>query len=491
MSGPSPSAPGRPRTSPLLGASRSLLLASSVLGLGMQGSPGPPPSRLLVTLVPAQGCDEARSIAHDWEKGGPLPDGSHIALLDLEKPSAGAVSLTAEWLAAGRADLSDDGERFLFVGRRGPGDAFQVYESSLAGGETRQVTHRTGDCLEAIYLSTLFTIDAEKPEPRICFRSVAEDGVSSLHTCRLDGGDERRITFQPYGSANPLLLADGRLLFVGGLSPAPSASTGLFTINTDGTDVQAFAAVEDEALRTSPCETPDGRVIYVEERATETAGSALLDVSEIRSRRSRQEILRTSSGWLRGPAALPDGSLVVSWRPDEAGSTYDLFRLNPSAPEGLEKLHSTDAWNEIGAVPIRSRARRPGRSSVVDERASHGFLYCMDAFLSDLEPGQRIPAERVQQVEIIAAVLETAQEEVLGIFPVEQDGSFYVQVPARTPLRLRLLDGEGHETRAMKSWIWVMPKEARGCIGCHEDPELTPPNRHTQALRKPACEVKR
>jgi hypothetical protein len=482
---------------PQLGASRGLLLASSVLGLGMQGSPGPSAPRMLVTLVPARGCDEAQGPAHDrepardWEKGGPLPDGSRIVLLDLEKPSAGAVPLTAEWLAAGRADLSDDGERFLFVGRRGPGDAFQVYEASLAGGEPRQVTHRTGDCLEAIYLSTLFTIDAERPEPRICFRGVAEDGVSSLHTCRLDGGDERRITFQPHGAASPLLLADGRLLFVGSLSPAPSASTGLFTINTDGTDVQAFAAVEAGAFRTSPCETPDGRVIYVEERAKGTAGSALLSVSGIRSRRSRQEILRVSSGQLRDPAVLPDGSLVVSWRPDSAGSTFDLFRLDASAAEGLEKLYSTDAWNEIQAVPIHSRARRPGRSSVVDERASHGFLYCMDAFLWDLEPGQRIPAERARQVEIIAAGSETAQERVLGTFPVEQDGSFYLQVPARTPLRLRLLDGEGRETRAMTSWIWVMPKEARGCIGCHEDPEITPPNRHTQALRKPACEVKR
>ncbi len=30
-----------------------------------------------------------------------------------------------------------------------------------------------------------------------------------------------------------------------------------------------------------------------------------------------------------------------------------------------------------------------------------------------------------------------------------------------------------------------MPKESRGCIGCHEDRELTPPNRHVLALRKP------
>jgi hypothetical protein len=29
-----------------------------------------------------------------------------------------------------------------------------------------------------------------------------------------------------------------------------------------------------------------------------------------------------------------------------------------------------------------------------------------------------------------------------------------------------------------------MPMERRGCIGCHEDRELAPPNRHVIALRK-------
>jgi hypothetical protein len=29
-----------------------------------------------------------------------------------------------------------------------------------------------------------------------------------------------------------------------------------------------------------------------------------------------------------------------------------------------------------------------------------------------------------------------------------------------------------------------MPTERRGCIGCHEDRELAPPNRHVIALRK-------
>jgi hypothetical protein len=75
---------------------------------------------------------------------------------------------------------------------------------------------------------------------------------------------------------------------------------------------------------------------------------------------------------------------------------------------------------------------------------------------------------------------------LMGTVPIEQDGSFYLEVPARVPLRLRTLDESGKESFAMRNWFWVMPRESRGCIGCHEDPELTPPNRHVRALRKAA-----
>ena len=73
---------------------------------------------------------------------------------------------------------------------------------------------------------------------------------------------------------------------------------------------------------------------------------------------------------------------------------------------------------------------------------------------------------------------------MLGEADVERDGSFFLEVPARTPLRLETLDEKGDILQAMTSWVWVMPRERRGCIGCHEDRELTPPNRHVFALRK-------
>ena len=38
-------------------------------------------------------------------------------------------------------------------------------------------------------------------------------------------------------------------------------------------------------------------------------------------------------------------------------------------------------------------------------------------------------------------------------------------------------------------WIWVKHREPRGCIGCHEDPELTPENRLVQAVQRPGMQL--
>ena len=73
---------------------------------------------------------------------------------------------------------------------------------------------------------------------------------------------------------------------------------------------------------------------------------------------------------------------------------------------------------------------------------------------------------------------------MLGEVPVEKDGSVFVQVPANIPIQLQLVDSDGMALKSC-SWIWVKNREPRGCIGCHEDGELTPPNQLVSAVEKP------
>jgi Hydrazine synthase alpha subunit middle domain len=76
----------------------------------------------------------------------------------------------------------------------------------------------------------------------------------------------------------------------------------------------------------------------------------------------------------------------------------------------------------------------------------------------------------------------------IGEAPVEADGSFNLHVPANTPIELQILDSHGLSL-ASCSWIWVKNNEPRGCIGCHEDPELVPENQLVAAIAKPSLEL--
>ena len=72
----------------------------------------------------------------------------------------------------------------------------------------------------------------------------------------------------------------------------------------------------------------------------------------------------------------------------------------------------------------------------------------------------------------------------MGEAPVEPDGSFFVEVPADTPFLLQLLGEKGNVLETMPRWIWVRRGTSRGCIGCHENKELAPENRVSDAVRK-------
>ena len=58
---------------------------------------------------------------------------------------------------------------------------------------------------------------------------------------------------------------------------------------------------------------------------------------------------------------------------------------------------------------------------------------------------------------------------LLGIVPVEEDGSVIFKIPANTPISIQPLDEDGAAVQWMRSWFTAMPGEVVSCVGCHED----------------------
>ncbi|MEZ6079921.1 MAG: HEAT repeat domain-containing protein [Pirellulaceae bacterium] len=79
----------------------------------------------------------------------------------------------------------------------------------------------------------------------------------------------------------------------------------------------------------------------------------------------------------------------------------------------------------------------------------------------------------------------------LGTVPLSPDGSFYIEVPANTPLSLQMVDAEGRSELNEMSWIYVRPGEQRSCVGCHQQRQAvsSPDSRLAAALQTPPLKL--
>lgn len=71
---------------------------------------------------------------------------------------------------------------------------------------------------------------------------------------------------------------------------------------------------------------------------------------------------------------------------------------------------------------------------------------------------------------------------VLGLVPVEVDGSANFFAPAGKVLYLQVLDEDFNEIQRMRSVVQLQPGERRSCIGCHDDRMTTPPHQRSIPL---------
>jgi hypothetical protein len=83
---------------------------------------------------------------------------------------------------------------------------------------------------------------------------------------------------------------------------------------------------------------------------------------------------------------------------------------------------------------------------------------------------------------------------ILGVVPVEPDGSAHFNVPAMRSIYFVLLDEQERCIKQMRSFTTVQPGEHVSCIGCHEQRGATPANSTTpyvlEALKRGPSEIR-
>ncbi len=364
-------------------------------------------------------------------------------------------ALSEGFAAAADPDVSFDGKRILFAGRRAVGDVWQVYEMNADGSGARQISHGKSGCRQPVYQSRIFSLDIPEPWPQVAF--VCSGAV---YSSKLDGSDVQRLTYAGPGDAGPAMLPEGRMVY--------SSGGRLFGINLDGTDYALFAG----GLNPRMAAVVGRKIVFVE------GAGQLSMVTQERPLHSHVSLTAAADGVFAAPAALGEGSVVVARK---GPSGWALWRLD-LATKRRSPLFDAPGIDDLQAKVLGPHEEPDGRGSVVDTAEPSGHLYCLNVYTSD----RPMPRGSIKKVRVLTG--QDAAPVKMGELTVEADGSFHLQLPANTKMKLQTLDAAGRVMRT-SGWMWVRNKENRGCIGCHEDPELSPENVEAEAVNRKAVRL--
>jgi hypothetical protein len=431
-------------------------------------------------------------------------------------PDSSIEVLSKGFHSACDPEISFEASRILFSGKRTRTDQWQIFEMEIDGSNLRQITNVEFSCRNPGYQSTLYTIVSPKPWQQLTFVGL-ENGYTNLYSCKLDGSEIRRLTFNLSDNMDPSLMYDGRLLFASlqrsKLSRGATDGISLFGISIDGTDYAAFSSEKGKRIKHMPCTTTKDLAVFIESDRIQWDGAGCVGCVRIRRPlHSYRSITRESDGYFHSPSPLPDGKILISRRSINDTDTHGVYSLEPSTGK-LELIFDSPDYHDIQAKVVCPRPEPDGRSSVVTEKDPNGKLYCLDVYISDFEKSEWMPPGTVKRVRILEGISTTknispdqnssnkeaiessgnknfhlVQQRILGEIDIAEDGSFNIEIPANTPIKLQTLDADGMALRSC-DWIWARNHEPRGCIGCHEDGELTPENVMVKAVTRPSIKL--
>ncbi len=439
----------------------------------------------------------------------PMKIGHKLMLLSPARPGVEPRVLhNAGRGALGSPAASFDGRSLYFSMARENAPFFHVYRISVEGGPPQQLTD-----------GPFFDIEpAELPDGRVVFTSTRMGTFEEYHNppsralfvMNSDGSEIHPITNTIIFDNEPEVLADGRILFVrsDNFFDRGKVETLLHAIFPDGTRGQTEFGLDlgpeyGSRLRAfncgSPAPMPDGNVAFVSSAGI-TVGRMGFDQSHLRN-------FSLEAGDV---AAMPDGRLLCTVaRPVdvevlEGGrkktirdvSYEEIDILDPQAsPATLTVVHDSSGLPLHSPVFLGARPRPPLRpvqagTQPDGQEKTTGFLFCQNArFTKNTTAGW----EHVRAIRVLAGkglttrsshsyIVHAGNETVeLGTVPLASDGSFFVEVPADTPIAFQAVDAEGRSELNEMSWLYVRPGERRTCVGCHQPRQSAPIARAGQA----------
>ena len=429
----------------------------------------------------------------------------------------GVVTPITNFTGASISDpaVSFDGKKILFSMRPPGGVDRNIYEINADGSGLRQVTSGGGHDFDPLYL----------PDGRILFTSTRANEMdeynhalsATLYVCDMDGSNLERVSYNQSDDFDPDLLPDGRIVYTRWEHFGTFNRFPLFVTNPDGTGTfHKFGPHDRNFFHPSP--TPDGRLIAIE--STEVNGDAgpiavlkpeqgpadpALGGNSLHWDVVTPQINNDGMPWPYGafkyPRSIGGNRFVVSYTlpaASDSDADYALytFTLDQTGAgtvadpatftiHNLTFLYNDPTTNEYDAQLLAPHPKPPVVASTIDRNLNYGVFLAQDVFNRGTNDGQEVPVRGVDRIDSIAVIAarptvqgeandfsanEFEKRALIGMAPVDSDGSFRIKVPANTPISFATLDTFGRGFVVKRTHLFVRPgEEFNKCVGCHED----------------------
>lgn len=455
--------------------------------------------------------------------------GGGIFLLDKPGESLECRDLFDGKLSSGRVlepRLSFDAKRIVFswvdlsenkeydphqVHFTDPDDAFyHIWTANVDGSDLKQLTSGSYDDITPTFL----------PDGKIAFSSTRRKGyarcfwwgfgkrwhVYTLHSMNTDGTGLKTLSWHDTNEWFPEVANDGRLVYARWDYIDRDAVThqNLWSSRPDGANPSALwgnAASKPHCVFQARAIPNSRKFVFTASAHHSSTGGPIALVDPAVSLDGQEALTRltpnvpfpeaesTNIGeYYESPFPLSEQFFYVSysskplrweWNGAQDSDALGIYALD--AFGNREFIYRDPLLCAVTPTPLLERETPPIWASQLPEDApDYGYMSVVDVYkglgkdvkrgsIKELRVVQLFPkTTRDADLPPIGLAREENGRAILGTVPVEEDGSAYFRVPARTPFYLQAIDENGFAYQTMRSLTYLQPGENIACVGCHE-----------------------
>ena len=371
------------------------------------------------------------------------------------------VELTPDFVSARGGEASYDGKKVVFTGIQQNQEHWQIWELDLNSKDVQQMSYLPFNCTDPTYL----------PDGSIVFSGQEHNNDQHALFVINPQQELKKLTFHPAEDRHAMILQDGRIMVNSSADSDSGQQSKQLALRPDGTKVMLYHTTAPEnTLFGQAAEREDNTIFYI---------STTDEVSSVNSFH-HNDPNATERVWNKDADIqylsvypLKDSLLVTYTKKGDNQAKLGLLYNGAT-----EELMSYDNHHVLEASMIRSRPLPKILPSRIEETDDNGLLL-----------GIGLPGDGAIMEQSTGKIAVWSDEKKLGEVPLYSDGSYYIEVPSNTPLKIMQMDSNSNAVADASDWFWVKPKERRGCIGCHADQSWVPDNRVPMSVSEKPVDI--